>query len=281
VDWNVTDRQHVSFRYNANRFTGVNYENTGSTSASEHTGNSSVATDNTGFIYTNALTPNSLIEGRFFYTRDHEPGEANSTAPETVINQNGQRVIAFGRNSFSPRFTNIDTYQPTATYSVTKGAHTVKVGADLIFQQIGNYFPGNFAGSYVFNSYDAFGLSQPFSFTQAFAGPNTTGATSYPNVNEYAMFAQDSWRVGRKLTLNYGARYDYFDYAQPNTLNPDPTDQRRFEECEPAVRVCVFAYRRWKDGTTRRVRLVLWSDAFHLYRHGFHSERDSGSDVRV
>ena len=45
----------------------------------------------------------------------------------------------------------------------------------------------------------------------------------YPNVNEYTVFAEDSWRVSRKLTLNYGIRYDYFDYAQPSVMNPNPT----------------------------------------------------------
>jgi hypothetical protein len=109
------------------------------------------------------------------------------------------------------------------TLSVTKGAHSMKFGADMIFQQIANFFPGNFGGSYLFTSYASYANKIPASFTQAFAGPNTTGATVYPNVNEYALFAEDSWRVSRQLTINYGLRYDYFDYAQPPVLNPDPS----------------------------------------------------------
>jgi hypothetical protein len=223
VDWNINDRQHISFRYNANRFVGQNYENAGATSASGHTGNSNVSTDNAGAIYTNALSPSAVLEGRFFYMRDYEPGTANSNSPETIITQSGTSVIAFGRNSFSPRSANIDNFQPTATLSLTKGAHTFKFGTDIILQQISNYFPGNFGGSFTFTSYDNYALNLPSSFTQAFAGPGTTGATVYPNVNEYAFFAQDSWRMNRKLTLNYGIRYDLFDYAQPPVLNPDPS----------------------------------------------------------
>ncbi|HZQ51506.1 MAG TPA: carboxypeptidase regulatory-like domain-containing protein [Bryobacteraceae bacterium] len=223
VDWNLTDNQHISFRYNANRFTGLNYENSGATSALGHTGNSDVSTDNAGAIYTASLGANKVFEGRFFYTRDYEPGFANSNSPETIIQQSGTTVISFGRNSFSPRSANIDTFQPTAIMSVVKGAHTFRFGADFIFQQIANYFPGNFGGSFTFTSYDAFALNQPASFTQAFAGPGTTGATVYPNINEYAGFFEDSWRISRKLTLNYGLRYDYFDYAQPPVLNPDPS----------------------------------------------------------
>jgi hypothetical protein len=221
VDWNLTDNQHLSFRYNANRFVGQNYENAGATSAQGHTGNSNVTTDNGGFIYTAAFTPNTVLEGRFFYTRDDEPGFANSSAPETVIQQNGQTALAFGRNSFSPRYTNISTYQPTLTFAMTKGAHTAKIGADVIVDKIANYFPGNFSGSYVFTSFANFAGNRPNQFTQAFPGPGTTGATSNPNVNEYAFFVEDSWRVTSNLTLNYGLRYDLFDYAQPPVLNPN------------------------------------------------------------
>jgi hypothetical protein len=223
VDWNLTQNQHVSFRYNANRFKGLNYENAGATSAVGHTGNSNVSTDNAGAIYTNAITPSMLFEGRFFYTRDYEPGFANSNTPETIIQQSGATVISFGRNSFSPRSANIDTFQPTAFLSLVKGSHALKFGTDMIFQQIANFFPGNFGGSFTFTSYAAYALNQPSTFTQAFAGPNTTGATVYPNVNEYAVFAQDSWRVTKKLTVNYGIRYDRFQYAQPPVLNSDPS----------------------------------------------------------
>jgi outer membrane receptor protein involved in Fe transport len=223
VDWNLTDSQHVTFRYNANRFAGVNYENSGATSALGHTGNSNVNTDNVGATYTNAISSNKVFEGRFYYTRDYEPGAANSNAPETIIQQNGATAISFGRNSFSPRSANIDTYQPTASLAWVVGSHSFKFGADLIFQQIANYFPGNFGGSFTFTSFDNYFLNQPSSFTQAFAGPNTTGATVYPNVNEYAFFAEDNWRVSRRLTINYGIRYDYFAYAQPSVLNSDAT----------------------------------------------------------
>ncbi|MBV9265467.1 MAG: TonB-dependent receptor, partial [Acidobacteriaceae bacterium] len=129
IDWNVSANQRVSFRYDANRFTGLNYENSGATSALGHTGNSDVKTDNAGAIYTYVLGAETVLEGRFFYTRDYEPGQANSNSPETIITQNGTQVIAFGRNSFSPRFANIDTFQPTVSLSHVKGAHSFKFGA--------------------------------------------------------------------------------------------------------------------------------------------------------
>lgn len=222
VDWQISDRQRLSVRYDANRFVGLNFENAGQASAAEHTGNSNVTTDNIAGTHTFVVSPRALLETRIAWTRDNEPGESNSTAPEAVIRQAGTTVLSIGRNSFSPRYTNAKTLQWVETYSLVAGNHSFKFGSDMNFQRIGNFFPGNFSGSYTFNSYADFAAGTPFSFTQAFAGPNTGGALTNPNVNEIAFFAQDSWRLTDRLTLNYGLRYDYFALAQPPVHNPDP-----------------------------------------------------------
>lgn len=222
VDWDITQGQRLSMRYNANRFKGVNFENSGPASALEHTGNSNITTDNVAVNHTAVLSPNSVLESRFAWTRDNEPGFSNTSAPEAVIRQNGAGVLSLGRNSFSPRYTNARTYQNVEALSYTRGRHSMKFGSDLDFQQIDNFFPGNFSGSFVFNSYADFAARRPFSFTQGFAGEGTPGPLTKPNVNEYAFYAQDSWRTTDRLTLNYGVRYDLFDYAQPKVKNPDP-----------------------------------------------------------
>jgi len=222
VDWALTPSQRLSVRYNANRFVGMNFENTGSTSALEHTGNANVTTDNIGLNHTMVMGARAVLESRFIFTRDNEPGAANSSAPEAFINERGSRVLSIGRNDFSPRYTNAQTYQWAENVSYTMGRHSIKVGLDFNFQRIANFFPGNFAGSYTFNSYDDFANGTPFSFTQALAGAGTDGPLTRPNVDEYAFFAQDSWRVSERLTVNYGIRYDLYNLAQPKVHNPDP-----------------------------------------------------------
>ena len=223
VDWELTPSQRLSVRYNANRFVGMNFENSGSTSALEHTGNASVTTDNVALNHTMVMGARAVLESRFIFTRDNEPGAANSTAPEAFINERGSRVLAIGRNDFSPRYTNARTYQWAENLSYTMGRHSIKVGLDFNFQKIANFFPGNFSGSYTFNSYDDFANGTPFSFTQALAGAGTDGPLTRPNVDEYALFAQDSWRVSERLTVNYGIRYDLYNLAQPQVHNPDPS----------------------------------------------------------
>jgi outer membrane receptor protein involved in Fe transport len=220
-DWDISSNQRVSIRYNANRFKGQNFENTGPASAAEHTGNSNVTTDNVAGSHTLILGSRGVLETRLAWTRDDEPGEANSAAPEAVIRQGGTTVLSVGRNSFSPRYTNAKTVQWAESLSWIKGRHSFKFGTDNNFQKIDNFFPGNFSGSYVFNTYADFAAGRPFSFTQAFAGANTDGPLTRPNVNEFAFYAQDSWRVSDRLTVNYGVRYDYFALAQPKVQNPD------------------------------------------------------------
>jgi len=215
VDMDLTDRDRVSVRYNLSRYVGVNGESATGTSALEHTGDQQVTTDNIAGAFTHIFGPSTVWETRFSFVRDNEPGLANTTGPEVNI-LNG---ISFGALSIDPRYTNTRGYQPTSNVSIVKGTHTIKFGLDFNFLRAANYFPGNFAGSYTFNSYQDFIDNNPARFVQGFSSRGTTAPISHPDVNEYALFVQDAWRVTRRLTLNYGLRYDYFAYNQPTTKN--------------------------------------------------------------
>ncbi len=222
VDWNISSNQTLNVRWNANRFTGLNFENAGNQRSAEATGDSKVITDSIIATYTRVIGTNKVFDLRYNYTRDDQPGEANSAAPETTVQQSGQNVITFGRNNFSPRYTNSKRSQIISTLSYTFGRHTMKFGGDMNFERIVNFFPGQFSGVYLFTSLLDYAQRRPTQFQQALAGPGTNGATSNPNINEYAFFVQDQWRVSDRLTLNLGLRYDLFDPAKPPFQNPDP-----------------------------------------------------------
>ncbi|MBI4874892.1 MAG: TonB-dependent receptor [Acidobacteria bacterium] len=222
LDWNAGASQRLSVRYNANRFNGSNFENSGLSSAAEHTGDSNIKTDNLAASYNRTFGASTVWDARFIYLRDDEPGQTNSTAPEVQIRQNGVTQMQFGRNNFSPRYTNTKRYQIIQSVSRVMGRHTVKIGGDVNIERIDNFFPGNFGGSFQFNSYADFAARRPFSFTQAFAGAGTSGPLTRPNISEYALFAQDTWRVNDRFTLNYGVRYDLMNSADPQVKNPDP-----------------------------------------------------------
>ena len=221
-DWNIGDNQNLSVRYNGHRFNGKNLENSGNSSAAEHTGDSNVTTDNVAASFNRVFGSSLVWDSRFIFLRDDEPGFANAAAPEAVIRQNNATQMQIGRNNFSPRYTNSKKYQVLESVSVLRGRHSLKFGGDLNFERIDNFFPGLFSGSYTFNSYADFAARRAFSYTQAFAGANTDGPLTRPNIDEYAVFVQDGWRVSGKLTLNLGARYDLMDSADPKVKNPDP-----------------------------------------------------------
>lgn len=221
TDHELLANDHLSLRYNRQKFTGGNFENGTATTSLGHTGDSLVQTD-TFSLSNSTIISNSLFnEIRGQYAKDSEPGKANSSDPEAQINQNTIRVINIGRNTFSPRETTIKRHQIADTLTDVIGRHAVKVGFDVNQDKILNYFPGNFFGSYSFSSLANFQNGIAASYLQAFAGPGTTGPITHPNMTEYAAFVHDEWQVNPQLTINAGLRYDFQKIAQPSVRNPD------------------------------------------------------------
>lgn len=233
VDWQLKSNELLSVRYNAQRFVGNGFENGGPQNALEHTGASDVTTDTLSGSLTSTISHNIINVFRAGYTRDNEPGQANSINPEATVRDGGVTDLVIGRNFFSPRFTNIHRGEFGDTATFIRGSNTIKTGLNVLVDKIANFFPGNFSGAYVFNSLEGFGCDlngggaacftgadAADTFTEAFAGTGTTGPTTNPNLEEYSFFGQDEWRVRNDLTLNLGLRYDLGLIAQPPTLNP-------------------------------------------------------------
>jgi Carboxypeptidase regulatory-like domain len=223
VDWQVTSGNRLNFRYNRQKFTGTNLENGGATNAQEHSGDSLVTTDTFTVTLNTAFSPRLLNEFRAQVARDGEPGLSNSDAPEAVISNGGQTAITIGRNNFSPRETTEKKLQFIDNVSYFAGKHSLKGGVDFNSEKIKNFFPGFFGGGYTYTSYANFTNNVVASYTQAFAGDGTSGATTNPNFNEYGFFIQDDWRASRGLTLNFGVRYDIQNMRQGETRNPSPS----------------------------------------------------------
>jgi hypothetical protein len=220
TDHELGANQHLSLRYNKQVFHGLNFENGGTTSALQHTGNSDVFTDSLAGVYDKTFSNVAFNEVRAQYLKDREPGEANSAAPEAQIFQGGVAVLTVGRNTFSPRETTIKRDQLADTGTYIFANHTIKGGFDYSKDNILNFFPGNFFGSYRFNSVADYANGNAVSFTQAFPGPGTTGGTTHPDLKELGLFLQDEWRIST-VTVNLGLRYDKQTIAQPSVLNPD------------------------------------------------------------
>ncbi|MCY7345416.1 MAG: TonB-dependent receptor [Pyrinomonadaceae bacterium] len=229
VDFNFNDRNQFWVRFNQQNFTGTNLETSSGNNlvnSLEHSGNSIVKTSALSASLTSTLSAVWFNEFRFQFSRDREPGLANSNDPEVNVSANAGGIndgtFSFGRNNFSPRETTITRYQLIDNQTYIAGNHTVKYGFDFLFDRIFNFFPGLFGGSYTFTSYANLGSRIPSRYRQSFAGAGTTGGTTNPNSSEYGFFLQDDWRVTPKLTFNLGVRYDYQKIAKPPITNPNP-----------------------------------------------------------
>src|SRR4029078_12178390 len=182
------------------------------TNAEEHSGDSLVRTRTVNGSLSSVFSPTFFNELRVQWAHHKEPGEANINDPETIVNQGGQRILTFGRNNFSPRETTIKRFQVADTVTWIHGAHAFKTGLDYNHDQILNFFPAFFGGNYTFNSLANFNRGVPNgsgeSFQQNFAGIGTTGATTHPDIDEFAAFVQDEWRARKKVVGTLGPRHD-------------------------------------------------------------------------
>jgi outer membrane receptor protein involved in Fe transport len=123
--------------------------------------------------------------------------------------------------SSSPGLTNpISSESIVFSDSLTwiKGSHTIKAGVDvqrLEAKDISTYNTGDDYGEYYFssgtagvtsysgNAFADFLIGIPIQTAKALNGPDFN---PYTTLSSY--FVQDDWKVSRKLTLNFGLRYE-------------------------------------------------------------------------
>ncbi|MDR3764012.1 MAG: carboxypeptidase regulatory-like domain-containing protein [Acidobacteriota bacterium] len=237
LDGNISSKHQISARWNRQRFTAGNQENSGSTVSLENSGNSYIHTDNANVSLTSTLSPHVVNLARIAYLRDREPGVANSSKPMATVANGGSTLLSVGENYYSPRETTIRQFQYSDSVNWMFNRHTLKIGGDAVVAKIKNFFPGNFFGQYTFNGSNGlfdFGCSllgeMPATvsngmtctsptYVQAFAGAGTTGATTHPDTFEPSIFVQDDYHPLKNLVLNLGFRYDYQGTKQSGVQN--------------------------------------------------------------
>jgi hypothetical protein len=125
----------------------------------------------------------------------------------------------FGDNQFAtpitlfPSLRNQEKYQLRYDVGHATGDHSIKFGINFIHEPVlGGAFPGNQETLYSFPHDPTYYVNQPtVVFTSDWiAGASTTPATDgsfSQNVQRLALYAQDSWRLSRHITVDYGLRY--------------------------------------------------------------------------
>ena len=118
-----------------------------------------------------------------------------------------------------------DTFQWLDNFSKVIGAHTLKFGGEIHYDQVNVNAIAQFNGSFLF-----FGTETGLDFADFLLGLpsqyNQSQLQPFYGRNEYAgLYGQDSWRINSSLTLNYGLRWDriepwYEKYNQIATFVP-------------------------------------------------------------
>ena len=128
-------------------------------------------------------------------------------------------VASVGRQRFTPQTRTNALFQFVDTVSLSVGSHLFKGGFDFGISDDrteGPVLPLHFGGRYVFqplpaipgllptaiSSIQAVALGVPAAYVQGYGRPSDqydTGAL--------ALFVQDDWRIGPRVTLKYGVRY--------------------------------------------------------------------------
>ena len=172
---------------------------------------------------------NKVNDFRFQYARRGLSYFYNTAIPAgstPAVNITG--FAYFGREPYSYIQRTEQRYQFSDNFSWNLGAHNTKFGADFNYIPLKAVFTVNYGGVYDFGSVSAanmgfdstvcpnanncfqdlspvqaYGAGIPGSYVQGLGTPSD----SFKNF-PMGFYWQDSWRANRRLTLNYGLRYD-------------------------------------------------------------------------
>lgn len=128
--------------------------------------------------------------------------------------------LGVGQTRSLPLYRRENTFQELDNLTWTRGAHTIKVGADFRRRQLTIYQTNEGNGR--------FNFSAAFTDSRNPAGKGGDAAASFllgfptldahdynyqfPGIrlNEAGIYFADDWRATKNLTINYGLRWDYF-----------------------------------------------------------------------
>jgi Carboxypeptidase regulatory-like domain/TonB dependent receptor len=211
IDHQIAKNYHFTARYNVERVITTNSPTQLPTiHATPEVLTDLVSHDNTlNLALTSTPTTHTVNEFRFFWHRWLTDLPTKSTLP-------GQKGPNFyhGAPFCCPQGGLQNRYQFIDNFSWTHGAHTIKTGFNI------SHFPYNsLFQQFHFGEWEAF-AGNPLLPTQFTIGLGPGFVETKDNI--YGFYVQDSWKLRRNLTLNYGLRYDVEDGAFTGGTIPNP-----------------------------------------------------------
>ena len=164
------------------------------------------------------LSTNTLLETRAqWVASDLQAPPADRIGPSVSI----AGVASFGTSSGSPTARTNQLFQVVNNLSHHIGAHALRGGVDVLYNDSVITYPRSARGSFLFSSFANFlsGTYNNAGFTQTFGASEV--AQTNPNVGVYV---QDEWHAAPNLTINAGLRYDLqrLETIETDTNNLSP-----------------------------------------------------------
>jgi len=216
VDHQFSGADQLSVRYAYYDVTSSNARGVGQLSAPS--GSTGVDNRDQSVAVSNVLTlsPNTLNETRVQVARgDLEAYSTDLLGPQVTITG----VATFGTFGSSPTRRQNTMFQVVNNLSHHAGAHALRAGVDVLYNDDTITFLRSFRGAYTFSSLANFLAGNYSGYAQTFGNPVVSQTN--PNVGIYA---QDEWRAGPRLTVNAGVRYDlqFLETINTDTNNVSP-----------------------------------------------------------
>ena len=228
VDQRLTDRQNLSYRFSMQQNSSDNDQ-----VANPATTDLSGGSTNTNDLYDLVAKHNFSLGGNrlndfTFHFQDFNNEILGVTSdPIRIFSTPNLRV---GPAPNTPQQTTVRKFQFRDDFTWFKGNHGLKFGTNYIHTKLGGYFYfGAFGHEVQFFDDPSVITGNLARYPQGFATPGAVQRVSYyageashdQTFHQLAFYAQDDWRLGRKLTLNLGLRWD----ANIGLL-PDQTNNR-------------------------------------------------------
>jgi outer membrane receptor protein involved in Fe transport len=246
VDWNPTEKDLVFVRYSySNRARNIPgyFEGIADGTPTSAWGRQKLLSHSGVLGYTHIFTPSLTDEFRFGYERNYSyaqqepfglnqvdeyvPGVPQNPAVAGGISQTyfDTEGALIGSPDFLPKFQTPQQFQIINSVSLLKGSHSFKFGGEIHLTR--NIFmdePGTRGSLYFDNIFTCQIIASECasntgnSYADGLLGyVQAAQLTNVFDVDQrlrmFGLYAQDDWKVTRKLTVNLGLRWDFAPYA--------------------------------------------------------------------
>ena len=216
VDWQLSQKDHLTFHFNYNKFDGpgdvVTYTPV-SFGGIETMSNNYVRDYDSGVHWTHTFTPGLLNDTYFSYTYDKQSDTPSGRAPSLnfpTVELFSPEFFMLGNPGFAYSRTPETEYQVNDHVTYVHGRHTISTGLDFNHDSVSDFEYGNFRGTYAFTNPQNFALVHELFYSQSGGNPTYSFAVPY-----YGFYIDDKYQLSKNLTLDLGLREDFQVYPQP------------------------------------------------------------------